>query len=280
MTEDYRYDVALSFASEQRWYVEVVARALRDFGVTVFYDEFESARLWGQDGIETFSATYSGEAYRVVMFISDAYVNKGWPTIERRAALSRLLSEPASNHILPVRFDDDVEVPGLPPQTIFQRADDQTPAQLAELIVDHLIERGRLAPEAKMRPGAAIERARLVAFTSMADSVDGTAAWNISYRIANGSPSPIDGVVVAVPDPGLDSDASADDQRGCAIEMVVGVVGPGQVVEDDLQVELAYEPHFVELPYVATLIWTDADDNHWAACGTDLRRRTSRARTC
>jgi hypothetical protein len=108
---DYEYDIALSFASEQRRYVDVVARCLIDAGVKVFYDEFETAALWGRDGIETFTDVYGKKAYRVVIFISEHYVAKGWPNVERRASLSHLLVDPNANHILPVRFDD-VEVPG------------------------------------------------------------------------------------------------------------------------------------------------------------------------
>ena len=41
------YDIALSFAGEDRAYVQEVATALQAAGVKVFYDEFETADLWG-----------------------------------------------------------------------------------------------------------------------------------------------------------------------------------------------------------------------------------------
>ena len=37
----YEYDVALSFAGENRDYVEEVAIFLKNFGVKVFYDDFK-----------------------------------------------------------------------------------------------------------------------------------------------------------------------------------------------------------------------------------------------
>ena len=37
-TDDYRYDVCLSFAGEDRDYVDKVAEELRAAGVRVFYD--------------------------------------------------------------------------------------------------------------------------------------------------------------------------------------------------------------------------------------------------
>jgi hypothetical protein len=44
-----RYDVALSFAGEDRAKAEELAQLLREGGVRVFYDKFEQARLWGSD---------------------------------------------------------------------------------------------------------------------------------------------------------------------------------------------------------------------------------------
>ncbi len=40
------YDVALSFAGEDRDYVEEVATILKSFKVRVFYDKFEETNLW------------------------------------------------------------------------------------------------------------------------------------------------------------------------------------------------------------------------------------------
>src|SRR5689334_15561742 len=45
----FEYDVCLSFAGEQREYVEDVAARLRASGVRVFYDDYEKASLWGKD---------------------------------------------------------------------------------------------------------------------------------------------------------------------------------------------------------------------------------------
>jgi hypothetical protein len=42
---DFTYDVALSFAGEQRTYVEKVAAALRRRGRRPFYDDYEKAEL-------------------------------------------------------------------------------------------------------------------------------------------------------------------------------------------------------------------------------------------
>ncbi len=44
MTNEHEYDVCLSFAGEQRAYVEQVAQILRQQGVHVFYLEFRGFR--------------------------------------------------------------------------------------------------------------------------------------------------------------------------------------------------------------------------------------------
>jgi hypothetical protein len=271
----YEYDVALSFASEQRWYVEAVAQTLGDWGVSVFYDRHETAELWGQDGIERFSEIYGKTAFRVVMFISEPYVTKAWTSIERRATLGRLLSDPNGNHILPVRFDD-VDVPGLPPQQMFVRADDVSPIKLAELIVTSLVSAGRLPATVTDMLGAQKQRAQLVGFSSLV--LDDAGKSRVEYRIHNGTDSAIESVVVAVADPGQDGDP--DMQSGCAIEVVHPTIAAGETVEASESVTFSQEPAFVELPYLGHLLWTDADGSHWSASGTDVHRRLWRARTC
>ena len=100
-----KYEVALSFAGEQRLYVEVVARTLQSRGVSVFYDEFETVRLWGKHLAEELQSVYEGRASLAaslaVMFISADYVEKMWPRHERIAILSRAVEE-RGVYVLPV----------------------------------------------------------------------------------------------------------------------------------------------------------------------------------
>src|SRR5207248_2119071 len=56
------YDVALSFAGEDRAYVEEVARALSAAGVKVFYDKLEEADLWGKNLYTHLSDVYRKRA--------------------------------------------------------------------------------------------------------------------------------------------------------------------------------------------------------------------------
>ena len=135
-TDTPRYQVGLSFAGEQRDYVEEVARHLQSRSIAVFYDGFEEVALWGRSGVETFHEAFAEQSACVVMFISEAYVSKAWPNHERRSALSRMIKA-KDEYILPVRFDD-TRVPGLPTDIIYECAQERTPAQLATMIARKL----------------------------------------------------------------------------------------------------------------------------------------------
>ena len=134
--ENREYQVALSFAGEQRGYVEEVARRLAAKSIDVFYDGFEQPRLWGKDGTEIFHEVFAEKATYVVMFISAAYASKAWTRHERRSALSRMLKEDYE-YVLPVRFDG-TSIPGLPDSILYLSANDYSPAALSTTIARKL----------------------------------------------------------------------------------------------------------------------------------------------
>jgi len=136
MNENVQYEVALSFAGEQREYVEEVERVLQSWGISVFYDEFAPVQLWGKNLAEEFQDVFENRADYVVMFISEAYVEKAWPNHERQSILSRAVQN-KGEYILPVRFDD-TPVPGLPTAIKYEQACDHTPAELAVMIAEKL----------------------------------------------------------------------------------------------------------------------------------------------
>jgi TIR domain len=135
------YHVALSFAGEDRKYVDKVATHLRDEGVNVFYDKFEEAELWGKDLYVHLSNIYQNRAMFTVMFISESYGRKAWPNHERKSAQARAISE-NQEYILPAFFDESVEVPGLLNTTGRIALTSRTPEQLAKLIVQKLNKAG------------------------------------------------------------------------------------------------------------------------------------------
>jgi hypothetical protein len=126
------YDVALSFAGEDRAYVEAVARTLVSIGVSVFYDRFEQVNLWGKDLADHLGQVYGHDARFTVIFASRHYAAKAWPNHEKSHALARHLRGD-TGRILPVRFDD-TEIPGIAGTIGYLDLRAINPDQLAELI--------------------------------------------------------------------------------------------------------------------------------------------------
>jgi hypothetical protein len=105
------YDVAISFAGEQRSEAEGIADHLQAAGVTVFYDAYEQVDLWGKNLYDHLAVVYQHKARYCLMLVSAAYAAKVWTTHERQSAQARALTQ-NTEYILPVRFDD-TDVPGL-----------------------------------------------------------------------------------------------------------------------------------------------------------------------
>ena len=130
------YEVVLSFAGEDRKYVEQVAQILIASDVALFYDNYEEASLWGKNLVEHLHKVYSGSGRYCVMFISAAYAEKVWPTHERRSAFEKAI-ESKEEYILPARFDD-TEIPGLHKHIAYVDLRRKTPKELAKLIKQKL----------------------------------------------------------------------------------------------------------------------------------------------
>lgn len=128
----YEYDVCLSFAGEQRAYVQDVADVLSESGLQVFYDKYEQVNLWGKDLYEHLDEVYRKRAKYCVLFISADYARKVWTNHERKSAQARALGE-SREYVLPVRFDD-TELPGVRPTVGYIDVRSVAPSQLAELV--------------------------------------------------------------------------------------------------------------------------------------------------
>ncbi len=73
---EWRWDVALSFASAQRDYVEQVAQVLTAQGVRCFYDADEQIELWGKYLAEELPNVY-GEQAAVVRELGNLLAHQG-----------------------------------------------------------------------------------------------------------------------------------------------------------------------------------------------------------
>lgn len=132
----YDYEVALSFAGEDRPFVSTVAEILRAYGIDVFYDLHEQHTLWGKDLYVHLDDVYRVRSRYCVIFASQYYAKKLWTSHERRSAQARAFTERAE-YILPVRLDD-VEIPALPTTIAYLDGRVFSATDIANAIADKL----------------------------------------------------------------------------------------------------------------------------------------------
>ena len=134
----HQYEVALSFAGDDREFAESVARGLKNAGVKVFYDDFFTPDLWGEDLSIKLRDIYYAQSRYCVMIISESYVKKMWPNFERAQAIERLIEQRGSGYILPVRLNGFTgEVPGLSKNIAFLPVSSKNP----EKVVDEFLKK-------------------------------------------------------------------------------------------------------------------------------------------
>jgi hypothetical protein len=149
MTRSVEFEIALSFAGEDRDYVDQVANLLRDSGVKVFYDIFEEANLWGKNLYDYLADVYQNKALYTIMFISERYARKLWTDHERQAMQARAFQE-HQEYILPARFDD-TPIPGVLPTVGYISLAGRSPQDFVKLVQTKLINSGRTIPSESIR---------------------------------------------------------------------------------------------------------------------------------
>lgn len=92
------YDLALSFAGEDRAFAEQLRDALEDNGHAVFYDYAEQHRILGEDVQSYLSPIYASGSRYVVAILGPLYGTKRWTVFESEQFRSRI----DSGRILPI----------------------------------------------------------------------------------------------------------------------------------------------------------------------------------
>jgi hypothetical protein len=111
-TVDYveAYDVALSFAGEDRVYAELLRDALEDLGHAVFYDLAELHRILGQDVEAYLGPIYSSGSRYVVAVLGEMYGRKRWTLFEAKQYRDRIERGEVipiwSSNVAPTPFDE------------------------------------------------------------------------------------------------------------------------------------------------------------------------------
>src|SRR5271157_1314656 len=146
-TREFEYDIALSFASEDREVAKDLATRLKQGGISVFYDADEEANLWGDNLFVRLAEVYADKARFCVILISTNYAKKEWTRHELRSAFERMLQQDV--YILPLKLDD-TRLPGLPTTIHHVDMRKKSVDEIVDLIKEKL--RGlRTGPSARVR---------------------------------------------------------------------------------------------------------------------------------
>jgi len=131
-----KFDIAISFAGEDRELAEMIAAELKEKQVTVFYDNFEKADLWGKNLYDYLSSVYSEKSKYCVMLLSQHYENKLWTNLERKGAQARAFRE-NREYILPIRIDN-TKITGIHETIGYIDSNSHTIEQIVDLIMNKL----------------------------------------------------------------------------------------------------------------------------------------------
>lgn len=101
----FTWDVAVSFAGENRDVAKDFRDECKQRGIEVFYDFDRQAMLWGKDLNKVLTDVYRNDALFMVIIVSNAYPEKDWTNFEfvngKDAEKERTLE-----YLLPLRLDD------------------------------------------------------------------------------------------------------------------------------------------------------------------------------
>jgi len=135
-TNDKKYDIAISFAGEDREIAEKLANKLSEKQVSVFYDKFEKADLWGKNLYDYLSSVYSEKSKYCIMLLSKHYENKLWTNLERKSAQAKAL-QLNREYILPIKIDD-TKITGIPETVGYIDINSHTIEEIVELVMNKL----------------------------------------------------------------------------------------------------------------------------------------------
>lgn len=232
------YEVALSFAGEDRAYVREVKDELKRLGITVFYDEDEQASLWGTDLYVYLDRVYRMATIYCVMFVSKAYADKLWTNHERMSLQARDFVNAHDGTVLPARFDD-TEIPGLRPQIGYLDLRKLQPTELAHVIAEKV--RGRRRTILREALARALELARCYLLTQPLASAD-SVAQEIRSAFASTGYTPSSEFV----EPYIRSEDPLERVVGYVAYQVAPYMGIGKLLSKCLEKEAEYALHTKE----------------------------------
>ena len=107
--DDHEFEVALSFAGENRQLAQYIYEGLTTLDVTVFYDEMFEANYLGKAWSQQFKEIFGKKSRFVVCILDNHHSTKIWPTFEREVFAPRIVDE----SVIPI-FLDATKFVGIP----------------------------------------------------------------------------------------------------------------------------------------------------------------------
>ncbi|MFE7504370.1 TIR domain-containing protein [Promicromonospora sp. NPDC057488] len=148
----YEYDVAVSFAGNDRPVVDKFVEVLEERHIKVFYDYNQQAELWGKDLRRGLARIYGEQAQFMIICLSDDYPERDWTTFEyevgRNAASKR-----TEEYLLPLLVGNRPPIVGLPATFGFLSLQDQPMEKVADFVLEKLAAVQEISPSAlRLRP--------------------------------------------------------------------------------------------------------------------------------
>jgi hypothetical protein len=147
-TDRFEYDVALSFAEEDRAVAKEFADMLGAKNTNVLLDEYHAVELGGSDFVTHIAELFRTKARYCVMLISQHYPLKKWTAVERTSTQVHALRD-ANEYIIPIQLDD-VEVPGIRESPGYRDLREHTLESIVNLLEEKLADtRARSGPPSR-----------------------------------------------------------------------------------------------------------------------------------
>ncbi len=102
VTGERQYDIAISFAGENRNLARCIAEQLKELDISVFYDENHEVKYLGKKLTEEFEKVFLHNSKYVLCLLDFLHKEKMWPTFERDIFIKRVPKQ----EVIPIYLDD------------------------------------------------------------------------------------------------------------------------------------------------------------------------------
>ncbi len=128
------YTIAVSYASEQRYYVERFVNYFIGKNINIYYDRNEQTQMLGTLLHEKLQEIYTEDTYYRIIFLSKDYIDKPITKMESEYILADNVYQ--KNKLYIFKFDETT-LPGLNKNFVYSTIEDYpNPEDYAELIYD------------------------------------------------------------------------------------------------------------------------------------------------